>query len=176
MRVRLSTILDVPAERVWAAVRQPRLLDHVAHPLQVFQPIDPPVMPATWADGRYLVRPRMFGVVPMGEQWIVISAPEQGPIRYRLRDNGHGTLVSRWDHFITIEPITADRCRYTDEVEVRAGLLTPFVWAFAQLFYRHRQRRWRALVASDFAPLATECQHERRHAFSPARPRTRRPS
>jgi len=29
-----------------------------------------------------------------------------------------------------------------------------FVWAFAQLFYRHRQRRWRALVASDFRDLS----------------------
>lgn len=155
MRVRLSTILDVPAERAWAAARQPRLLDHVAHPLQVFEPIEPPVMPDTWTDGRYLVRPRMFGVVPMGTQWIVISTLERGPDRYCLRDDGHGSLVSRWDHLITIEPITAGRCRYTDEVEVRAGPLTPFVWAFAHLFYRHRQRRWRALVASNFVPLAT---------------------
>jgi hypothetical protein len=38
-----------------------------------------------------------------------------------------------------------------DTVEVRAGVLTPFIWLFAQLFYRHRQRRWRALVARRFA-------------------------
>ena len=32
----------------------------------------------------------------------------------------------------------------------RAGVLTPFIWLFAQLFYRHRQSRWRRLVANGF--------------------------
>ncbi|KQN26025.1 hypothetical protein ASE86_07615 [Sphingomonas sp. Leaf33] len=155
MRIKLSTILNVPAGRAWIAVRQPRLLDFVASPIQVFEPVDPPVLPDTWSDGRYLVRPRMFGLLPMGTQWIVISALDRGPAKYRLRDNGHGSLVRRWDHVITIEPIDAQRCRYTDEVEVSAGVLTPFVAGFAHMFYRHRQRRWRQLVASDFAPLSS---------------------
>lgn len=155
MLIRRSTILDVSAERAWAVVRRPDLLEHVARPLQGFEPVDPPRWPATWVDGRYKVRLRMFGIVPMGEQWIVIETLAARPGTYRLRDNGHGDLVRRWDHLITIEPASADRCRYTDEVEVRAGLLTPFVAAFAWVFYRHRQRRWRGLVASDFAALAT---------------------
>jgi hypothetical protein len=37
---------------------------------------------------------------------------------------------------------------YSDEVEVSAGALTPFIWAFAQIFYWHRQRRWRGLANS----------------------------
>lgn len=153
VRVKLTTDLDVPAERAWAEVRTSRLLDHVAAPLQAFEPVEPPVLPDVWQEGRYLVRLRMFGVLPIGMQWIVISFPDASPERYQLRDNGHGSLVSTWDHLITIEPLAADRCRYTDEVEVRAGLLTPFVWAFARLFYAHRQRRWRRLVATRFADL-----------------------
>jgi hypothetical protein len=41
-------------------------------------------------------------------------------------------------------------------ITVQAGLLTPFVWLFANLFYRYRYRqsRWRGLVASRFAALA----------------------
>lgn len=151
MRVTLSTILDIPAERAFAEVETSRLLEHVAAPLQVFEPVDPPALPARWAEGSFLVRLKMFGLVPIGTQWIVITVPARGPDRYQVRDNGHGTLVSRWHHLITIEPLAADRCRYTDEVEVRAGVLTPFVWAFARLFYAHRQRRWRRLVASGFA-------------------------
>lgn len=30
--------------------------------------------------------------------------------------------------------------------ESRAGLLTGVVWAFAHLFYPHRQRRWKMLL------------------------------
>ncbi|WP_375402516.1 hypothetical protein [uncultured Sphingomonas sp.] len=94
---------------------------------------------------------RLFGLVPIGEQWIVTSEPPAGPGRYLFRDNGRGGLASRWDHLITIETLEPARCRYTDIVEIEAGLLTPFVWSFARLFYTHRQRRWRALVSSGFA-------------------------
>lgn len=155
MRITRSIVLDVSAEQAWAVVQEPHLLEHVAYPLQAFEPVNPPAWPTTWEDGRYKVRLRLFGIVPIGTQWIVISKLAHGPQAYRLRDNGHGSLVSRWDHVITIEPIFATRCRYTDEVEVRAGLLTPVVTAFANLFYRHRQRRWRGLVAAGFAQLST---------------------
>lgn len=151
MRVKLSTVLDVPAERAFAEVETSRLLEHVASPLQMFEPLDPPGLPERWADSSYLVRLKLFRLIPIGTQWIVITVPGRGPNRYQVRDNGRGSLVSRWDHLITIEPLSADRCRYTDEVEVRAGLLAPFVWAFARLFYAHRQRRWRDLVARGFA-------------------------
>jgi hypothetical protein len=152
--IRRSTLLDVSAARAWKAVLQPRLLDYVAYPLQVFEPLDPPRLPEFWTDGAYKVQLRLFGIVPMGVQWIVIQIVESGPDWYRLRDNGYGNLVRRWDHLITIEPLSSGKCRYTDEVDVRAGLLTPYVVTFAWFFYRHRQHRWRQLVESNFDPLA----------------------
>ncbi len=151
--MRLATVLDTPAERVWQAVLRPRLLDHVAWPIQVFDRIDPAGWPERWSVGDYQVRLRLFGIVPMGRQSIVIRDIQAGPTRYGLRDDGHGDLVKRWDHRITLEPISPTACRYNDEVEVRAGLLTPVAWAFVQIFYRHRQRRLRALVTADFATL-----------------------
>jgi hypothetical protein len=156
--IRRSIILDVQAERAWAMVRRPRLLQHISHPLQVFEFLEPTTLPEVWTDGSYKVRCRMFGIIPTGEQWIVISTVEAGPALYALRDNGHGDLAQRWDHLITIRPLAADRCRYTDEIEVRAGLLTPFVAAFAWVFYRHRQRRWRQLVAANFEPLQKDAR------------------
>jgi len=36
-------------------------------------------------------------------------------------------------------------------VTIEAGILTPFVWLFARLFYAHRQRRWAALAAKGFS-------------------------
>lgn len=155
MRIEITTVLDVAAERAWEAVRQPRLLDHVAWPLQSFEHVDPPTWPALWIEGSYDVRLRLFGAVPMGRQRVMIRDMVAGPDRYGLRDDGYGDLARRWDHVISIEPISSSTCRYTDRIDVRAGLLTPLVAAFAQIFYRHRQRRWRALVASNFAPLAT---------------------
>jgi len=38
------------------------------------------------------------------------------------------------------------RSHYTDEIDIGAGALTPFVWAYAHLLYRYRQWRWRRLA------------------------------
>ncbi len=150
MRVTLTTLLDTPAERAWIEVQTARLLEHVAAPLLVFTPIDPQALPAEWVAGRYHVGVRLFGWLPLGTQWIVTTKASQGPDCYQIRDNGRGTLARRWDHLIAIEPLAPARCRYRDDIEVQAGLLTPFVWAFARFFYAHRQRRWRRLVARGF--------------------------
>jgi hypothetical protein len=102
-----------------------------------------------WADGTYEIQMLLFGWIPAGRQFIRISRSSEGPA-HLLRDNGAGRLARTWDHVIRVEPAPGGRTRYTDVVDVRAGLLTPFLWAFAQLFYRHRQRRWRLLVRRGF--------------------------
>ena len=148
MIVDISTILGCSIDEAVAHVKTPQLLAFVAAPLVRFVPVSPPVFPEVWSAGEYSVALRLFGVVPFGKQAIVISVPptETG---FTVRDAGHSTLINTWDHLITITP-HGSGCHYRDRVEVHAGVLTPFVWLFAQMFYRHRQRRWRALVARHF--------------------------
>jgi hypothetical protein len=150
-----TTILDCPAERAWQEAQTSRLLAYVAWPLVVLQPIQPTELPESWAESSYLVRMRLFGCLPFGNQSIVISRPFVDPTpgrqRYVLRDNGHGNLITTWDHVITIRETEDGRTHYTDRVEIRAGILTPFIWSYASLFYRHRQRRWRRLARTNFS-------------------------
>ena len=47
-----------------------------------------------------------------------------------------------------VETAPGNQSRYTDCIHLNAGLLTPFVWLFAMMFYRSRQQRLRLLVAS----------------------------
>ena len=150
MTLELSTFLDAPPEKVWEEVNRPALLRYVARPLLAFEPTDPPAFPERWEEREYRVRMKQFGVVPVGWQVIGIERPEPEGSARVLRDNGRGTLARRWDHLITVESAGPGRTRYTDRLEVEAGPLTPFVWAFARAFYAHRQRRWRRLVASGF--------------------------
>jgi hypothetical protein len=58
----------------------------------------------------------------------------------------HGGSIKQWRHRITVDERGPYRSQYTDEIDIRAGALTPFVWAYAQLFYRYRQMRWRRLA------------------------------
>jgi hypothetical protein len=42
--------------------------------------------------------------------------------------------------------VDANHTEYTDRVEIRAGWKTAFIWAWANAFYAHRQRRWVRLL------------------------------
>jgi hypothetical protein len=63
-----------------------------------------------------------------------------------------GGPIRLWEHRISVEPLGEVRCRYTDDLVIDAGGLTPAVMAFANLFYRHRQRRWRRLARTQLQP------------------------
>lgn len=154
MRVTITTQLNCPPGRAWQEVQTSRLLRYVTAPLVAFKPVEPPSFPEVWREEKYLVGMRLFGLLPVGRQWIVIGIvtadSTQGSQRYQLRDNGHGDVISTWDHWITIEEAADGTTLYTDDVEVKAGVLTPFVWAYANTFYRYRQVRWRQLVKRKF--------------------------
>ncbi len=141
----ISTTLNATADRVAQLVQRSDTLLFISGPLLRFVPIRPADLPEIWSPGEYRVGMRLFGILPMGEQSIRIEhlAPEK-PGTFRIRDNGGGQLVRVWDHVITIGPDLPDgRTRYEDRVDIRAGVLTPFIWLFAQGFYRWRQYRWR---------------------------------
>lgn len=157
MKLAIDTVLDAPAAEVWTALQTTALLQHVSAPLITFAPKDPPAFPEIWPEGPHLVGIRLFGVLPIGDQWIVIEQEEADPGagRWRLRDNGRSALIRRWDHRITLTDRGDGTSRYRDALDLDAGLLTPLVWLFAQVFYRHRQRRWRALVRAGLPKFET---------------------
>ena len=63
-----------------------------------------------------------------------------------LASEERGGVVRRWDHRKWIEEESGSSCWYTDEIDIEAGLLTFFVWVYAHIFYRYRQRRMRQLA------------------------------
>ncbi len=148
MKVSRSTRIELPPATVWTEVQTARLLQHIAWPIVRFVPVHETSLDAFRPGGRYQVKLRLFGLIPLGTQWIVTSLhePETGEWPKRLRDNGYSALISTWDHWITIAPDANGGTKYSDDIEISAGILTPVIWAFAQIFYWHRQRRWRGLA------------------------------
>lgn len=149
MKVDIATHIAVEPDAVWGQVQRPELLQHIASPLIRFAPTSEEGWPAQFVEhAPVAARLFLFGFTPLGLQWIVPSLhlTERDAWPKRLRDNGYSRLIRRWDHWITVEPDGHGGTHYRDTVDVDAGLLTLFFWAFAQLFYRHRQRRWRTLA------------------------------
>ncbi len=157
MQLTIATIVACTPAEAWHAVQSVRLLQHITAPLIRFQPLDPPTFPITWADRAYKVRMWMFGLLPMGTHWIVISRAQHtdahGAPVYELLDDGHGTLIKQWQHRITIAPAPKGETLYSDQVVIEAGWLTLPVWLYAQLFYRYRQMRWRRLARRRFRAI-----------------------
>jgi hypothetical protein len=148
MKVDLAIVLPCDLEAAAEQVMSTRLLQYVAHPLVAFSPVAGTAFPDRWTEGTHWVRLKLFGFLPFGRQAIVISRPLL-PGGVAIRDAGHSALIPVWDHVITIQP-TEGGVRYRDEVTVSARVLTPLIWLFAQLFYRHRQRRWLRLASTGF--------------------------
>ena len=84
----------------------------------------------------------LFGVIPFGTHTIHIVRfdPEGGSSR-----EGN-EYVPVWNHDITMTPTDSSHTKYTDQVEIRAGWKTPFIWLWANIFYAHRQRKWIRLL------------------------------
>ena len=156
MIIEQTTFLPCSPQQCFEEVKTSHLMLHVASPMVKFIPIQPSSLPERWEQKVYVVSLRLFGFLPIGKQWINISgrkrSKEMGRFYVEFRDNGRGTLISTWDHLITIQaPKQGNGTIYTDRVEIKAGILTPFVCLFAWLFYRHRQKRWQRLVANRFS-------------------------
>ncbi len=155
MRLRCTSLLPCPVDRLLPELGRPALLDEIAAPMVVFEPVDPPAQAAHWTLGPHRYRLLVGGRVPIGEHTIDVrrvvddaGAVAADPLVWH--DAGFSDLIKVWDHKITLTDFYG-MTRYTDVVEIHAGPLTLAAWLFARSFYAHRQRRLNRLVAADFA-------------------------
>lgn len=139
--VRVTTNLPIAAERARELALKPAMFRHVVWP--VFGVSDADIPESLTAGEEMSARLRWFMVLPGWTHTIrlVSVTPTE------IYSNEHGGMVRAWNHRLIFEPTSETSCRYTDEVEIDAGLATPLVAAFARLMYRWRQRRWRRVAA-----------------------------
>ncbi len=153
MRIQISTELENHADLVWESVKRPRTLRHVAKGLLGFGGLDQ--LPANWEIGtEWKGRLFLFNFLPLWTHWLKIIDIDNN--ERQLLTEELGGPVSVWNHTLHVESLSPGRCRYTDHLEIHAGILTPAIWCFAQVFYRYRQSRWRkfakTLKAHDVEP------------------------
>ena len=146
MIAKISTRLDTSTDRAWDAVKKSATLLHVTRGFLGFAGARG--FPEEWREGD-AVRTRLvfFHLIPAWwtHQLRVVRLDDQNREIYT---NEGGGSVPVWNHRITIAAVSEASCRYADEIEIRAGFLTPLVWLYAHIFYRYRQTRWRRLARS----------------------------
>jgi ligand-binding SRPBCC domain-containing protein len=143
MRVIHHSIFPAPADRVWEMLQRTETLAYITRGMMSFEVVDLPAEVREGAVARLKVK--ALNLPAMDYE---IRVRTFDPEAHETVTEEHGGMVRRWVHRITIEPLSSDRCLYTDRIDIDAGLMTPVVWAFAQVFYRIRQRRWLDLLAA----------------------------
>ena len=144
MRINISTPLEAPADLVWELLGKSQTLRYVAEPLLCFEGDLPERWPGP-GDGIVRVeRMLFFCVIPAWSHELRMVRFDEDS--REILTNEQGGPVKVWNHRIKVDPLSKKRCLYTDELELDAGALTPFIWLFAHLFYRYRQMRWRSLA------------------------------
>ncbi len=138
--IQVATQLDASADVVWKAVKTPQAFVHVARGMLRYpaaQKLD-----RSWQVGDGISGwTFLFGLIPFSYHHLNVTSIDE--IARVLSTEEHGGAIRTWRHDLTVTPLDHTLCTYEDVVEIDAGFLTPVVAAYAAIFYRYRQRRWR---------------------------------
>lgn len=147
MKAVITTTFCADIDEMWTALQKTSSLMYVAAPILTFKREDGESLPERWElDREYPMKLYLLGIVPLGKHSIRIKRMDTE--KKEILSQEEGFMARTWNHHIMVEKADERNIRYTDAIEVKAGLLTVFVWMFAHLFYRHRQRKWKRLLGA----------------------------
>jgi ligand-binding SRPBCC domain-containing protein len=89
----------------------------------------------------------LFKLLPIWRHTLtIVSYGPIGDAAYEIYTNESSGPARIWNHRLSFEQTGERSCRYTDEIEIEAGLRGLPTKLFIALFFRYRHRRWRALA------------------------------
>jgi len=159
LKAKISSVFNTPAHRAWSAVKESRTLIFVTKGVLGFEGrvgVEERKgigsrcnFPKTWVEGRIeSTKLRFFGVIPGWQHQLYFK--EICDETFQQTSEERGGLIQQWNHVIKVDSLDAESCRYSFEIEIDAGLLTPMVWFYAHLFYRYRQWRWKKMIKLNY--------------------------
>ncbi len=137
--VKKSSIFPASKKKIFNLLKEFDLLREIAFPYLSFIPVSNPKN-LIWEEGKsFVFKAKLLGFIPFGTHRInVIEFNEEK----RIYTNEQHSIVPIWNHEITLKEISENQTEYADIVEIYAGLITYFIYLWANLFYAHRQRKW----------------------------------
>lgn len=144
MKVKVSSTFNREPTEIWHLLKRSSTLVYVTRGLIGFRS-SAEEFPQIWQEGKTEhMQILLFGLVRAWHHQIrFVSVSEKN---MQIMTHEAGGMISKWNHQMSVSPVNCHSCLYTDEIEIEAGLLTPMVWLYAQVYYRYRHIRWRYLV------------------------------
>jgi hypothetical protein len=135
----VTSIFPADRETVFQKLQEIETLRYICSPLATFTPLDDSLK---WQAGTVF----RFDLTACGINFGIHTINVKRFDIDKILTHEHNKNVPAWNHIITLEKHGKNSTKYTDIVEVRAGWKTLFIWIWANIFYRHRQRKWRELL------------------------------
>jgi hypothetical protein len=143
----ITSCFDCSEDELWEKIKEPWSLQYVAAPILSFRPQNEVTLTGDWEVNKpYPLKLHLFSIIPLGTHTIKLVKLDKKSKTIQSQEKG--LLAPVWNHDIQFSEIEPGKVRYTDRIEIKAGLITPIIWLFAHFFYRHRQRRWRVLMGN----------------------------
>jgi hypothetical protein len=147
--VHVESILPTTADKVWQAMLSPVTFLYVCRGLFGMPALNGRSAPLE-AGERGTGWLMAFHVIPAYRHTLEIL--EKDEATRTVRTHEYGGMLKAWDHTLHVEPVSEDACRYSDTVDIDAGIATAVVATVAAGIYRYRHRRWRRLVRKHLLP------------------------
>lgn len=143
-KVVVTTTFNCNNNEVWKRIQNVSTLVKICKPMARFTP-HKGEMPTNWVVGKcYDFNLYFHCVLPIGKHTIMVESIDEQT--HEIQSREYNTLVPIWNHLIKIESVDDKSVRYTDEIDVYAGILTGFVAWWSSRFYRHRQKQWAIIL------------------------------
>ncbi|RVW08404.1 hypothetical protein EGT67_15845 [Prescottella agglutinans] len=144
MIIERASVVDGPADRVWARVVTPEGINDEMRPWMTMSiprglgAVNIDTVPVAVPLGRAWLR--LLGVVPFDYDALTIAELEPGQ---RFHEKSTMMSMRRWEHERTLTPVGADRTTVHDRItfEPRLAALTPVMTVIVRSFFAHRHRR-----------------------------------
>jgi len=143
MLIKRTSILSISGATAFAELCKSGHLCEVAKGMITYD--NQENFPEKWQLGEQInLLPRLKGI-SQGNHFVTFTCiNEDAGI---LITSEHGGHIKSWKHVMTVKELPNGHCEYRDHVTIKAGWRTPMIWLFAQVFYRHRHRQWKKMLA-----------------------------
>ena len=148
MIIKRSSIFNISFKEIINELQKLETLQEITDPILQFTLVDGDKNPDRWPLNKSLkFKLKFLRFFPLGKHSIKLVISEfLSNNEWKILSHESGSLAKKWHHTILVKKIDNQKVKYTDIVEIESGILTVFIWCFAMLFYRYRQRNWKRYI------------------------------
>jgi hypothetical protein len=144
IKITICSKLNNSIDKIWKRILNIETLVEICKPMATFKIITKENIVIWDLNTEYIFKLFLYGFILFGNHKIILETIDTE--RNIIQSKEHNNIVRIWNHKITMENYGEKITKYTDEVEIYAGIFTFFIAFWGIIFYKHRQKKWQKMA------------------------------